>query len=134
MLNILSVDVEDYFHVEAFASQISPQDWDRFESRVERNTYRILEIFAKHNAKATFFMLGWVAEKFPRLAREIAAAGHEIGSHGFGHRRLDRLTPKEFAADIARSKNALVQQVQRPVVCYRAPSFSVVKNTLWTLD
>jgi polysaccharide deacetylase family protein (PEP-CTERM system associated) len=134
MLNILSVDVEDYFHVEAFTSQISPDNWNSFEPRVEQNTLRILELFAKYDAKATFFMLGWVAERFPRLAREIAAAGHEIGSHGYAHRRLDRLTPREFLADITRSTDALVQQVQRPIRCYRAPSFSVVKSTLWALD
>jgi len=134
MLNILSVDVEDYFHVEAFASQISTHQWDSFTPRVERNTLRILELFAKHGAHATFFILGWVAEKFPNLSREIAAAGHEIGSHGFGHRRLDRLTPSEFLSDITRSKAVLTDQIQRPVRCYRAPSFSIVKSTLWALD
>src|SRR5207248_2944253 len=124
----------DYFHVEAFASQISRDQWDSFEPRVERNTLRTLEIFAKYGAKGTFFVLGWVARKFPNLAREIVAAGHEVGSHGYGHRRLQRLTPKEFREDVATSAAILTDQVQRPIRCYRAPSFSIVKSTLWALD
>src|SRR3954469_10427960 len=100
MVNVLSVDVEDYFHVEAFASQIRYEHWDSFTPRIERNVQCVLELFARHGAKGTFFVLGWVAKKFPRLVQEIARAGHEIGSHGYSHKRLHILTPDEFRDDI----------------------------------
>jgi polysaccharide deacetylase family protein (PEP-CTERM system associated) len=134
MLNILTVDVEDYFHVEAFASVVTRDQWDSFQPRVERNTLRILDLFARYGAKATFFVLGWVAERFPNVCREIVAAGHEVGSHGYGHSSLLRLTPDEFRADLVKSTAILTDQVQRPIRCYRAPSFSIVKTTLWSLD
>jgi polysaccharide deacetylase family protein (PEP-CTERM system associated) len=134
MRNVLSVDVEDYFHVEAFASTIPRDQWDSFQPRVERNTFRTLELFAEYGATGTFFVLGWVAERFPHLVREIAAAGHEIGSHGYGHANILRLTASEFLADVRRSSALLSDLVQRPIRCYRAPSFSIVKGTLWALD
>jgi polysaccharide deacetylase family protein (PEP-CTERM system associated) len=134
MRNVLSVDVEDYFQVEAFASRVSRQDWPGFESRVDRNVRRILEIFAQHQAKATFFVLGWVAEKYPHLVRQITEAGHEIGSHGFGHQRLHCLTPTQFKEDIYRTRRLLEDLSGQRVTCYRAPSFSIVKSTLWALD
>lgn len=134
MKNVLSVDVEDYFHVEAFTSLIDFGQWDSYATRVERNVFRLLELFDKHGATATFFVLGWVAERFPHLAREIAAAGHEIGSHGYAHQRLMKLTPEQFRADIRRSVACLSDQVQRPIQCYRAPSFSIVKKTFWAFD
>ena len=134
MLNVLSVDVEDYFQVEAFASQIRYDQWDSFTPRVEGNVKRILEIFARYDAKATFFILGWVANKFPRLVQEIVSAGHEIGSHGYKHRRLHILTPQEFRQDIKDASAVLTDQIQRPVQCYRAPSFSIVQSTMWAFD
>src|SRR5262245_7914974 len=115
MRNILTVDVEDYFHVEAFAGTVSRDQWPTFPSRVERNTRRILELFDAFQAKATFFIRGCVAEQFPRLVRDIAAAGHEIGSHGYGHRRLQGMSPKQFREDIKRSVSILSSEVQRPI-------------------
>jgi polysaccharide deacetylase family protein (PEP-CTERM system associated) len=132
--NVLSVDVEDFFQVEAFTSVVSYDQWDSFTPRVERNVLRILEIFGNRGAVGTFFVLGWVAEKFPKLVREIAAAGHEIGSHGYRHQRLMILTPEEFRRDLRKSTALLSDQVQKSIRCYRAPSFSVVKSTFWALD
>jgi polysaccharide deacetylase family protein (PEP-CTERM system associated) len=134
MVNVLSVDVEDYFHVEAFASQIRYEQWDSFTPRIEHNVRCILELFAKHGARGTFFVLGWVAKKFPRLVQEIASAGHEIGSHGYKHKRLHILTPAEFRRDIQDANSILSDQVQRHIRCYRAPSFSIVRNTMWAFD
>ncbi len=134
MLNVLSVDVEDYFHVEAFAGQVPSDSWSTFEPRAEANVARILEIFRSHNARATFFILGWVAERYPGIVREIAAAGHEIGCHGSAHRRIHTQTPQQFRADIHTARQQLMNQTQKPVDCYRAPSFSIVNETLWALD
>lgn len=134
MLNVLSVDVEDYFHVEAFAGRIRYDEWDTFRPRVDRNVKRILELFARHGATGTFFVLGWVAKKFPQLVREIAKAGHEIGSHGYKHRRLHLQTPDELRHDIRETAAVLTDQLQQPIRCYRAPSFSIVKSTMWAFD
>jgi polysaccharide deacetylase family protein (PEP-CTERM system associated) len=134
MLNVLSVDVEDYFHVEAFAAQIPSHSWSTFEPRVDRNIAQVLEIFGSHETKATFFILGWVAERFPRIVREIAAAGHEVGCHGSAHRRIHTQTPEQFRNDIRTARQQLMDQLQKPVDCYRAPSFSVVNETLWAMD
>jgi polysaccharide deacetylase family protein (PEP-CTERM system associated) len=134
MLNVLSVDVEDYFHVEAFAAKIRQDQWDSFDRRVESNVERILEMFEKYGAKGTFFILGWVAEKFPHLSKKIAASGHEIGCHGYAHQRLQRLAPGQFREDLKRATGILTDQVQRKIRCYRAPSFSIVNSTLWALD
>src|SRR4051794_16379506 len=113
--NVLSVDVEDYFHVEAFASRIPYDTWDSFAPRVERNVTRILELFARYGATGTFFVLGWVAKKFPRLVQDIVSAGHEIGSHGYRHRRLHILTPQEFRRDIRETNAILSDQAQQPI-------------------
>jgi polysaccharide deacetylase family protein (PEP-CTERM system associated) len=134
MLNVFTIDVEDYFHVEAFASQIAYERWDSFAPRVDRNVDCILEILAKHRVRATFFVLGWVAKKFPRLVRQISDAGHEIGSHGFRHKRVQTLTPAEFQRDIRDAIAVASDQAQRPIRCYRAPSFSIVRSTVWALD
>ena len=134
MLNVLSVDVEDYFQVEAFAGQISAESWGTFEPRAERNVSRILEMFDNHRTKATFFVLGWVAERLPATVRAIAAAGHEIGCHGFAHKRIRGQTPQQFRNDIRAARQRLMNETQKPVICYRAPSFSIVKETLWALD
>src|SRR5215813_3457622 len=132
--NVLSVDVEDYFHVEAFASHIQYEHWDSYTPRIERNVKCILELFARYGVRGTFFVLGWVAQKFPRLVAEIAAAGHEVGSHGYRHKRLHFLTPEEFRRDIKHAIGILSDQVQRSILSYRAPSFSIVPNTIWACD
>jgi len=134
MLNVLSVDVEDYFHVEAFANHISPDEWDLYDSRVEKNMDAVLELFARYNSKGTFFVLGWVAERFPRLIRKIADSGHEVGCHGFAHQRIVRQSREEFRKDIRRARAILEQEACQEVHTYRAPSFSIVHETLWALD
>jgi polysaccharide deacetylase family protein (PEP-CTERM system associated) len=134
MLNAISIDVEDYFHVEAFAARISPNDWRTFELRVEKNVELILEILSKYESKATFFVLGWVAERLPLLIRKIADAGHEIGCHGYAHQHIRRQTPEQFRQDVRKALKCLTDQVQKPVHCYRAPSFSITGSTLWALD
>src|SRR5262249_14796835 len=98
------------------------------------NVRRILELFAKHDATATFFMLGWVANRFPRLTEDIVKAGHEVASHGYRHRRLHILTPDEFRRDVRDATAVLSDQTQRPIECYRAPSFSIVRSTIWAFD
>jgi polysaccharide deacetylase family protein (PEP-CTERM system associated) len=132
--NVISVDVEDYFQVEAFASVIQHDRWDTYECRVEQNTCRILDLFAKYNVRATFFTLGWIAQRYPHLVRQIASAGHEVGSHGYGHQRLVRLKPEEFRADLRRANIYLTNETQQRIRCYRAPSFSIVKHTYWAFD
>jgi len=121
----MSVDVEDWFQVENLKPVIPRSTWDSRESRVERNTMRILELLEQHRARATFFVLGWVAERQPRLIRQIADQGHEIASHGYGHELLYRLSPDEFRNDVGRSKRILEDLTGSPVLGYRAPSFSI---------
>lgn len=130
----LSVDVEDYFHVEAFADRIRPDAWPRFPSRVAANTRRLLELFARHGARGTFFILGWVAEREPGLVREIAAAGHEIACHSYLHQALWRLTPEAFRADTRRAVAVIADACGTRPVGYRAPTFSIVPRTLWALE
>ncbi len=134
ILNALSVDVEDYFQVSAFSDVVPYRDWGRFESRVERNTLRLLDLFDQRKAKATFFILGWVAERCPRLVREIALRGHEVGSHGYAHRTIDQCTPEEFRDEVRGAKRLLEDLSQAPVIGYRAPSFSITERTLWALE
>jgi polysaccharide deacetylase family protein (PEP-CTERM system associated) len=134
MLNALTVDVEDYFQVSAFERRIPRSDWGRWESRVVANTQRMLALFAERGVRGTFFVLGWVAEQYPALVREIAAAGHEIGSHSYWHRLIYQQTAEEFRADVRRSKAALERIVERPVTLYRAPSFSITPQSRWALD
>jgi len=134
MQNVLSVDVEEYFQVEAFARSVDRGDWHSFPPRVERNVHVILDLFDRYRAKATFFVLGWVGTHYPMLVREIAARGHEIGCHGFGHQRLHLLTREQFREDLRAARGALTDQAQQPIRCYRAPSFSIVRNTMWALD
>jgi polysaccharide deacetylase family protein (PEP-CTERM system associated) len=132
--DLLSVDVEDYFHVEAFADRVSPQTWPDFPSRVRENTKRILQIFEQSHCRATFFVLGWVAERDPGLIREIARAGHEIGCHSYSHRRVNSLTPDEFRADLRRARNALEDATGEKVLGYRAPTFSIGRTNQWALE
>lgn len=134
MLNAFTVDVEDYYHVTAFENQISRADWDRFESRVTRGTHRVLDLLARHRTSATFYVLGWIAERFPGLVREIDAAGHEIGSHSYWHRLVYDLSPKAFREDLSASLKVIEDAIGKKVVHYRAPSFSITKKSLWALD
>lgn len=132
--NALTVDVEDYYQVSAFSNIVDYADWDRHESRVERNTTRILELFAAAGVKATFFVLGWVASRHPELVREIAAEGHEVACHGYSHRLIYRQEPTEFRRETLASKRLLEDQVQAPVLGYRAASYSITRKSLWALD
>jgi polysaccharide deacetylase family protein (PEP-CTERM system associated) len=121
----MSVDVEDWFQVENLKPVIPRATWDIRERRVERNTTRILELLDQHRARATFFILGWIAERHPGLIRRIAEAGHEIASHGYGHDLLYTLTEAEFRSDVGRCKKILEDITGQPIVGYRAPSFSI---------
>lgn len=134
VVNAMTVDVEDYFQVQALECRIERASWDRFESRVCQNTERLLELFERANVSATFFVLGWVAERYPGLLCRLARAGHEIASHGYEHRVLHSMTPDEFRHDLRRAREVLEQAVARPVQGYRAPSFSVTRSTMWALD
>jgi polysaccharide deacetylase family protein (PEP-CTERM system associated) len=134
IMNALTVDVEDYFQVSAFGPYIARADWDMRECRVERNVDRILALFADHDVQATFFTLGWIAERYPALVRRIAEQGHEVASHGYGHERASDLSPQAFAADIGRAKTLLEDLAGAPVNGYRAPSFSIGKANLWAFD
>jgi polysaccharide deacetylase family protein (PEP-CTERM system associated) len=134
MHNALTVDIEDYFHVAAFARQIDPATWDRFPLRVERNTHRLLELFAAREVRATFFVLGWVAERCPGLVRTIAAQGHEVACHGYSHQLIYAQTPTVFREETIRAKGCLEDQARRPVLGYRAASYSITRRSLWALD
>ena len=134
MLNAMTVDVEDYFHVSAFADVVAPQQWPTLESRVCRNTERLLDVFAEANVQATFFVLGWVAERFPGLVRRIHGAGHELASHSYDHGLVYHKTPESFRHDLRRAKAAIGDAAGVSVAGYRAPSFSVVERSLWALD
>lgn len=129
--NAMTVDVEDYFQVAAFERCIAREDWSRWPVRVEANTRRILEIFARGHIHATFFVLGWVAERYPVLVRDIGAAGHEVASHGFGHERLTNLSRSGFREGIIRTKHLLEDITGFAVAGYRAPSWSIGPATLW---
>ena len=131
MQNALSVDVEDWFQVGAFETVIDRKDWDALECRVERNTDAVMALFDEAGIKATFFTLGWVAERYPALIRRIVDAGHEIASHGYGHDRVFTLTPEQFAADIVLTRKLLEDASGQKVTGYRAPSFSIDQRTPW---
>lgn len=132
--NAMTVDVEDYFHVSGFADRISPSDWDHFPSRVETNTRQLLELLSRHSVKGTFFVLGWIADRFPELVKEIQDAGHEIGCHSYWHRLVYDLTPKEFRDDLSLSRKLIEDVTGVAVTLYRAPSFSITRRSLWALD
>ena len=133
-VNAFTVDVEDYFHVAALASAISRDSWPDREYRVERNTDCLLELLAERGVHGTFFVLGWVAERSPGLVRRIAAAGHEVACHGYSHQLIYRQSRQEFRDEAARAKGLLEDATGRPVLGYRAASFSIVRDTLWALD
>lgn len=132
--NVMSVDVEDYFQVAAFAERIPREDWERWPCRVEANVERILALFEDHGVKATFFTLGWVAERYPGLVRRISDNGHELASHGYGHQRASEMSRAAFRQDITRAKALLEDIAGVAVRGYRAPSFSIGHANLWALD
>ena len=134
MRNALTIDVEDYFHVSAFASHIAREDWDRLPCRVERNVDAILAMLAERQTRATFFMLGWVAERYPALVHRIVEQDHELASHGYAHRRSTEQSRDEFWQDITRSKKLLEDVSGVAVDGYRAPSFSIGQCNLWALE
>jgi polysaccharide deacetylase family protein (PEP-CTERM system associated) len=132
--NVFSVDVEDYFHVEAFSDIVPRNKWDTYSLRVEANTHRVLDLLDEHRTEATFFVLGWVADKLPHLVREIHSRGHELACHSYWHRLIYKLSRDEFAEDTRRAKDIIEQAAGVPVYGYRAPSYSVTAASLWALD
>jgi polysaccharide deacetylase family protein (PEP-CTERM system associated) len=134
LLNALTVDVEDYYHVSTFDRCVDRARWPGLESRVGASTRRLLDRLGDAGVRATFFVLGWVARRQPGLVRGIQAAGHEIGCHGYGHRLIYEQTPDEFRADLRRARDVLQDITGAPVRAYRAPSFSITGRSLWALD
>jgi len=134
VVNALSIDVEDWYQVAEFESTIEFSDWDKRESRVIQNTVKILDILSEYNVKATFFILTWNAERFPHLIRRIDKAGHEIATHGYAHRLIYQQSKEEFRDDLTKSINILEQITNKKVLGYRAPTFSITRDSLWALD
>lgn len=134
MVNAFSVDVEDYFHVEALARVVRPGDWDRMEYRAERNTRRMLELLAGQGVRGTFFMLGWIAQRSPGLVRDIHAAGHEVACHGENHQVIYGQSPEQFRRETREAKSRLEDTIGAAVVGYRAATYSITRDSLWALD
>jgi peptidoglycan-N-acetylglucosamine deacetylase len=132
--NLLTVDVEDWFHICGVARWLPQNQWDRLPGRVENNTLALLDLFDRFRARATFFVLGWVAERRPGLVREIARRGHEIASHGYRHQRVYTLSRSEFERDVRRSLDILEPLAARAILGYRAPEWSIRGDNLWALD
>jgi polysaccharide deacetylase family protein (PEP-CTERM system associated) len=131
---VFTVDVEDYFHVSAFSDHVSPSQWHTFESRVVANTNRLLRLLDQHQTPATFFVLGWVAARYPELVRQIDAAGHEVGCHSHWHRLVYDMEPDEFRSDLRHARDVLQDILGKPITAYRAPSYSITRRSLWALD
>lgn len=134
LVNALTVDVEDYFHVSALAPSIPRDAWDACEPRVVDNTRKLLRLFQRFDVRATFFVLGWVAERYPQLVRDIVAHGHEVACHGLSHRLVYEQSPEDFRAETRRAKNLLEDAAGSAVLGYRAASYSIVRRSLWALD
>jgi polysaccharide deacetylase family protein (PEP-CTERM system associated) len=134
MLNALTIDVEDYFHVAAFASVIEPREWDRYVSRVEGNVELLMEILDEYHTVATFFILGWVAERHPHMVQAIRRRGHEVASHGYAHQCIYAQRPEQFREETRRSKQILEDVIGETVLGYRAASYSITRYSLWALD
>lgn len=134
MQNYLTIDVEDYFQVAAFSDTVQAADWNRMEQRVEANTGDILLLLQKYQVHATFFVVGWVAEKYPDLVRAIMADGHAVGCHSYWHRAIYELAPEAFREDTLRARDVLEEICNRKILAYRAPSYSITKDSLWALD
>lgn len=133
MLHCISFDIEEHFQVSAFASPMRRRHWDQFESRVEKNTEKILRLLSEFGVRATFFVLGWVAERHPALVRRLVAEGHELASHGYAHELIMAQTPATFREDVRKAKHILEGITGVPVLGYRAPSFSITSDTQWAL-
>lgn len=134
MKNALTFDVEEYFHAEVFAGVVRPERWPALESRVVDSTTRILDLLDRAGVHATFFVLGWVAERHPALVREIESLGHEVACHGYAHRMIHDFNRHELFEDVQRARKVLEDTVSAPVIGYRAPTFSVTRETLWSLE
>jgi polysaccharide deacetylase family protein (PEP-CTERM system associated) len=134
VVNAMTIDLEDYFHVSVFDGVVPRRHWNGLESRVRRNTQRLLDLFDEHAVRATFFVLGWVAEREPALVRRIAEAGHEVACHSHEHRLVYDLTRPQFRDDVRRAKATIEQAAGVPVFGYRAPSYSITPRSLWALD
>jgi len=134
MKNAFSIDVEDYFHVAAFKHVIRRSSWDGYPSRVVSNTERLLETLAVHDVNATFFILGWVAERYPGLVRKIDAAGHEVACHGYSHQNIYEQNQRIFATETRRAKAIIENEIGKPIDGYRAASFSITSASMWALD
>ncbi|WP_075186320.1 XrtA system polysaccharide deacetylase [Teredinibacter haidensis] len=134
LVHALTIDVEDYFHVSAFSDVIKPADWEKWPSRVEKNTYQLLDIFEEAGVSCTFFVLGWVAERFPSLVEELSNRNHQIASHGYSHQLIYKQTPDVFREETHKSKILIEQIIQKPVLGYRAASYSITRNSLWALE
>ena len=134
MLNALTIDVEDYFQVEAFASRINYNEWDNYPCRIKQNTQKILDILDDYQIKATFFCLGWIAKRSPSLIKNIAQRGHEVASHGYAHQPVYKQSPDIFMQDIRKTKQILEDIIGQPVIGYRAPTYSITQKTLWALE
>jgi polysaccharide deacetylase family protein (PEP-CTERM system associated) len=132
--NAITVDVEDYFQVSAFAANVDQKDWDKHPLRVEKNTHRLLDLFDEHNVKGTFFVLGWVAEREQNLVREIVKRGHEVACHGYSHQLVYNQKPDVFQEETIRAKKILEDITQQRVRGYRAASYSITENSQWALD
>jgi polysaccharide deacetylase family protein (PEP-CTERM system associated) len=132
-MHCLSFDVEEHFQVSAFWSEARRQQWDKYESRVENNTRKLVELLAQHDTKATFFVLGWVAERYPGLVKLLVGQGHEIASHGYGHELVTTQSPEQFRHDVRKAKYILEDLTGSPVLGYRAPSFSITDESQWAL-
>lgn len=133
MVNALTFDVEEYFHAEAFSGVVRREEWPSLESRVVESTERLLQVLSDTRRAATFFVLGWVAERHPGLVRAIRAQGHEVACHGYAHQMITRLSRTQFAEDVRRAKGTIEDAAGSEVIGYRAPTFSVVRETLWSL-
>lgn len=134
VVNAMSVDVEDYFHVSVFDGLVPRSMWPQMEPRVVRNTTRLLDLLDGRGVRSTFFVLGWVAERHPDLVREIASRGHEVASHGYGHRLIYDQTPRQFRDDVVRARAVLEDAGGTRVIGYRAPSYSITPKSLWAFD
>lgn len=134
MINALTVDVEEYFHPNGMDGAVPVDDWDRWPARVEANTHRLLDLLSAYQLRGTFFVLGWVADRWPQLVVEIARRGHEIACHGFAHRLVYRLDRERFRSDVTRARERLEDIVGTPVRGFRAASYSIVAETMWALD
>jgi polysaccharide deacetylase family protein (PEP-CTERM system associated) len=132
--NALTIDVEDYYMVSAFSDVVKFEDWHKYESRIENNMHRILDLLDEYKVKATFFVLGWIAKHHPDIVRKIHAAGHEIACHGYNHRLIYHLTVEQFREDVHAAKCILEDVTGAPLLGYRAASYSIIKETLWALD